>query len=31
LPLLKAAGSRGQDHQDLRRPGSGRVSHRDPV
>jgi len=25
LLLLKAAGSSGQDHQDLRRPGSGRV------
>ena len=29
--LLKAAGSRGQDHQDLRCPRSGRANHRDPV
>src|SRR5712691_11815913 len=31
LLLLKAAGSRGQDHQDLRCPRSGRANHRDPV
>src|SRR5713226_8571694 len=31
LLLLKAAGSRGKDHQDLRCPRSGRANHRDPV
>ncbi len=29
--LLKAAGSKGQDHQDLRCPRSGRANHRDLV
>src|ERR1017187_2963821 len=29
--MLKAAGSRSQDHQDLRCPRSGRANHRDPV
>jgi len=30
LPV-KAAISKGQDHQDLRCRGSGRANHRDPV
>ena len=31
LLLIKAAGSRGQDHQDLRCPRSGRANHQDPM
>ena len=31
LLLLKAAGFRGLDHQDLRCPRSGRANHHDPT